>query len=368
MATITVAPEASSDTAFLSALAQAKTAIRPNRIPGGDPIGTTAIQLAAGDYDFSTLKGFLGAEGSPTNTQGIVFRGAGSALTSVYFNPATSGPLCYNQGWVGVRFEGIRFVALRPDCMFLQSNVIDGSGYNTSDCVFVDCGWEDFQYVVDLTGNNNNDTFRFFGCYTNHLQNNGAWLHIGPTNTSDQFLHHSFYGCKHLSTSAPIIQAYKGGHFHIYGMDASSFGGAGNSQLFQLYTPWHGYGVPSLTVHGLRSEIKSATSGLLHSEWGCGNVLFQGCDIGSQAWAYNYGPTITLNFGPGMTTLYSFRDSMMAGTLQINGTPPPACSVLFSSCNWFGQNSAQAVCPNRFGGVVEFERCNTATGGAVRWT
>jgi hypothetical protein len=59
---------------------------------------------------------------------------------------------------------------------------------------------------------------------------------------------------------------------------------------------------------------------------------------------------------------------MMAGTLAIDGTPPAACSILFSSCNWFYQNSANDVCSNTFGSVVEFVRCNTATGGTTRWT
>lgn len=165
-----------------------------------------------------------------------------------------------------------------------------------------------------------------------------------------------------------MIQAYAGGHFHIYGLDASQWGAAGNSYLIQLYGSSHAYGVTSCTVHGLRAEIHSATSALLYSEWNYGNVLFQGCDIGSQEFAYTYGATVTCSFATGATTLYSFRDCMMAGTLAISGTPPAACSVLFSSCNWLGQNSANDVCPNRFGDVVEFERCNTATGGTTRWT
>jgi hypothetical protein len=351
--------ETSTDAEFISAASAAAANVRSGA-PSGyvDPLGSTIIDLGPGDYTVTQINAVLGQETLSGNTFGLVIRGSGSALTTVIFSPATAGSLITNNHWYGVRFEGIRFVATTAGCTFMASDTDSGSA---QDYIFTDCSWQGWHYVFDLTGADNNSEYRFFGCQTFEIETGGAFLYVGATDTSDQFLNYWFYGFKHWSTSAPLIDSAAGGHYHLYGVDASAWGAAGGVSLINLRGGQHAWGVCTCTVDGLRVEIFNATSALLYCEWEQGNVSLRGVDVSPLTFEYTYGAMFTFvwlagAYGPG--PIYSIRDSLLAGTVAFTGTPQPGSKVVFDNCQWIQQDTPSAVIADPHG-MVTFNGCST---------
>jgi hypothetical protein len=324
------------DYPFADKLREARSAVRSGAPSGSaDPLGTYVIELPPGDFRINDIHGLLGVEEPESKAWGLKFRGAGPGLTTIIFDPPSPGALCFNDYWLGLRFEGLRFVAAAADCTFMQSYTT----HNAQDYAFVDCEWIGWKYVFDLQGDNNNSEFRFYGCATSNLQDNGAFLYIGPEATSDQFLNYWFFGFKHWSTSAAVIDAHRGGHFQIFGLDASDWGSSlrSTAHLFNLRGASHAEGVCSFLAEGVRVEAKNDAAALLFTEWPQGNVTFQNLDWSSQQKSYSYRDIIELKYSNVGGATVVFRDSQLAGGVRVrygeNDWRSPK-AVVFERCNW----------------------------------
>jgi hypothetical protein len=280
-----------------------------------DLLGTRVIELGAGTYQISELRGMLGREGMTSKINGIRFRGAGRGLTVVVFSPAELGALMFNDYWINIAIEGITFHTTVAGATFMQSYTT----HNAQQYTFTDVSWTGpWKYVFDLQGNDNNSEFTFYSCSTSKMAADGAFLFIGGANTSDQFLNYWFYGFKHWSTSAALIDAARGGHFHVFGMDVSDWGAGltAPQKLFKLRGTSHSQGVQHMHVHSLRVEAKSPLAGLLYSEWASGNVSIQ-ADWSSQMPFQTYGNMLDIVLEQNNGPIYNIHDSHLAGTINI---------------------------------------------------
>jgi hypothetical protein len=304
------------DAQFLAVMQAAKAGARalPPAI-SSDASGTRVIELGAGTYTFTELKALMGREGMTSKVNGIRFQGAGRGLTVVVFSPAETGALMFNDYWLNIAISGITFATLTAGSTFMQSYTTHSAQQYT----FTDVGWSGpWKYVFDLQGNDNNSEFTFYSCSTSKLANDGTFLYIGGTNTSDQFLNYWFYGFKHWSTSASIIDASRGGHFHFFGADVSDWGSALTAprKLFNLRGFVHSQGVTHMHVNSLRVEAKSPHCGLLYSEWPSGNVSIQ-TDWSSQMPFQTYGNMVDINVEQNNGAIYNIHDSHLAGTINV---------------------------------------------------
>lgn len=316
--------------------------------------GETTIYLPAGEYRFAEVRGLLGREFMDQSTNGIRFRGDGRDLTQVIYDPATDGPLAFNDFWLNVAFEGISFSTARAGVTFMESHTTHYAQQYT----FTDVSWSGpWKYIFDLQGNNNNSEFSFYACSTSGMQAGGSFLHVGTTNTSDQFLNYWFFGFKHWSTSAALIDAARGGHFHLFGVDASDWGGdlTAPGYLINLRGSSHSAGVQTMSARGLRVEAKSSFAGMLYSEWGSGNVSIE-CDWSSQTFAFTYGDIIYINTLNESGAIYHFENSNLAGGVQIEygaSTFSRQPIIHFDHCGW-----AQRLTPSE---VVSYD--DSSNGG-----
>lgn len=308
---------ATDDSAAFLAATQAAFAARRASITGvaTDPSGTVVIDLPPGVYTITELNGLLGREAPTEKVWGLRFRGAGSGLTIVVFDPASDGALVTNTYWMNVAFSGITFSTLYAGATFLESVANNG----VQRYIFDDCAWwGEWQYVCNLTGTDNNSEFTFRDCETAGMQAGGAFLYIGTASTSDQFLNYWFYGFKHWSTSAAILDVAKGGQFHFYGLDVSAWGSGlvSPAYLFLLKGVGHGHGVEQLHIHGMRMEMASDFACLLYTEWADGNISIQ-ADLTGQLSAYTYGDIILVSLQGVNGPIIRIHDSRMAGGIEV---------------------------------------------------
>lgn len=327
------------DAAFAAAILAAKNASRSGTPSGSsDPVGGYVIEIPAGDFRVTSLNALMGTEGMSAKIKGLTFRGQGENVTNVIFDGADGGALAANDYWLTLRFEGIRFVSLAADATFMRSYTTHAAQNYT----FKNISWQGWKYVLDLKGSNNNSEMRFIGIENMQMQDDGAFLFVASgAGTSDQFLNYWFTGgFKHWSTSGPILDVAHGGHFHFYGVDCSDFaeGEAGVTRpLFYLRGNAHARGVQSLTVKDLRIEGKSAKSSVLYSEWADGNVTFEGVDMSSQAGNFTFEKIIDIVLGNVAGPMYTFRDSMLFGTLNVQYSSSAFAmkhSILVDNVDW----------------------------------
>jgi hypothetical protein len=352
--------------AFLAAQLAAKAAKRPHPT-ASDYVGSRIIDIPAGDYLLTDLKAVLGLEVQADKVNGIKFRGAGPGLTNIIFTPTTAGALVFNDYWLSITFEAMSFITTYSGATFMQSYTThNAQAYN-----FTNVSWTGpWLYIFDLQGTNNNSEFRFYGCSTSGMLATGAFMFIGASG-SDQFLNYWFFAFKHWSTSAPIIDATKGGHFHFYGLDVSDWGTAlaAAGYIFNLRGSSHSSGVCSLTVEGMRVEAKSVFAGLIYSEWGTGNVTIE-CDWSSQISGYTYGDIISIKMFNVGGPVYNFHDSNLAGGILVNYGPSTyqyAPRILIQNTIWHQKlTPSEAVTyvetsasPNFTRPTVEFVNCKS---------
>lgn len=345
--------------AFKTAMTMARDGRRtsPNGL-ASDPLGTYTIELPSGDFRITDIQGLIGAEGTTVKTRGLRFRGAGSDLTQIIFDPATAGELCYNRYWQNIKFEGITFSTTVAGSTFMHSWAVNGSA--PQEYTFTDVKWNGpWKYVFNLQGSNNNCEFRFFGCMSTGMVDDGAFLYVGGTDTSDQFLNYWFYGFKHWSTGAALVDMARGGHVHLFGVDASAWGVnlTAPRYLLNLRGSNHAHGVQALTARALRVEAKNANAGLLYSEWAEGNVDIQ-CDWSSQIGYYTYGDIIKIDTTNVNGPIYNFHDSNLAGGVSVKygvNAWQKQHSITFNDCVW-NQRVSQSE-------VVNYD--DTAAGGNV---
>lgn len=330
--------------AFLRALSAAKAS--GNTMPyslGSSPRGNITIDLPAGDILITDVGGLLGQEAMAANISGIKFRGRGMDVTRIIFKPTSAGDLCQNDYWLNIDFEDISFYAATAGCTFMHSNTTHAAQRFT----FTNCAFTAFRYVAYLEGNNNNSEVAFINCHSTAIAANGAWLRI-PGTGSDQFLNYWWFGGTHWSTSAPVIDADKGGHFRVYGLDCSSYGAAlsGFGALFRLKGSSHAGGVCSLRVDGMRVEAVNADAALLYSEWPYGNVVFDGVDWSSQATFFTYNDLIRIVYANTPGPEYVFRDSQLYGHINVafnSSDYQYTHRILVEGTTWGQQASPSAV-------------------------
>lgn len=315
-------------------------------LPGvySDSRGTLVITLPPGDFLISTIRGLLGTESPSVKTVGFRIKGAGSGLTNILFDPASAGEMAFNDYWLNIGVEGVSFICLEAGSDFMWSHTTHNAQYYK----FRDVEWiGPWRYIFDLQGNNNNSEYVFDACGTSGIQAAGAFLRVGSTNTSDQFLNYWFYGFKHWSTHAPLIDMARGGHVHIYGLDVSDFasGAVVNRPVFILRGASHANGVESLTASGVRVEAKSTYAQLIYSEWAGGNVTIQ-FDFSSQMGTYTYGDIIDINLINVPGPVYKFHDSRGAGGIKVKYTAsnfPYDPKIIIEGGNWHQRLTASEV-------------------------
>jgi len=353
--------------AFLSVVSAAKASSKPLPIEGlsSDPLSEVVVEIPAGTWTLTQLRALMGREGMTSKSYGIKFRGAGKGITKVVYNPAEAGPLIFNDYWLGITFADMSFYAAKAGLTFMQSFTT----HNAQRYSFQNIAWHRFKYVAELRGDNNNSEFFFQNCDSSHLEADGAWLYIGDTDTSDQFLNYWFYGCTHWSTSAPLIDAARGGHFSVYGLDASDWGGAATTAakryLFKLRGYSHSLGVTQFHGTGIRVEAKHSEAALLYSEWPHGNVEIQ-ADWSSQLDAFPPAVIIDIKYVNTDGAIYKFHDSWLAGQVRVTYAGNDwqhGHSITFEDTQWSGKlTPSEAVVyvrpsENQSDPQVNFIRC-----------
>lgn len=330
--------------AFLAVLTAAKNArcTLPFSL-SSDFVGTVTILIPAGDYVITGAGGLLGQEASSTKIKGLVFQGVGAGISNIIFNPSTAGSLVQNDYWLNLQFRDLGFYTAVAGCTFFDSNTT----HNAQRFQFISCNFNKWKYVVNLRGNNNNSEMFFLNCHAEGIEGPGAFFYVGPTSTSDQFLNYWFIGCTHWVTDAPFIDSAMGGHYHIYGLDASAWGSTLTSTkyLFNLRGATHALGVCSFTADGVRVEAKNAQAGLLYSQWPHGNVTMQ-VDWSSQANNYTYGNVIDISYSSVGGAIYRFHDSHLAGGVRVGfavGDWAHLHKIIFENCFWRHKNTPSDV-------------------------
>lgn len=370
--------------AFLAVLTAAKSARRTLPFSlSSDAVGTVTILIPAGDYVITSPGGLLGQEASSLKTKGLVFQGVGAGVSNIIFNPSSAGSLVQNDYWLNLQFRDLGFYSAVAGCTFFDSNTT----HNAQRFQFISCSFNKWKYVVNLRGNNNNSEMFFLNCHAEGTEAAGAFFYVGTTSTSDQFLNYWFIGCTHWVTDAPFIDAAMGGHFHIYGLDASAWGATLTSTkyLFNLRGASHALGVCSFTADGVRVEAKNALCGLLYSQWPQGNVTMQ-VDWSSQSNTYTYGNIIDIVYSNVGGAIYRFHDSFLAGGVRVGfsvGDWAYLHKIIFENCFWRQKNTPYDVVTYDTSAAgtntanvppVEFKNCRSNTlnsvtnaAGAATW-
>jgi hypothetical protein len=369
--------------AFLTMLNAAKAAGRTMPFSvASDPVGTKTIYVPPGDHVITDVGGLLGQEATSSKIYGLRFVGDGAGISNIIFKPTTAGALIQNDYWQNLIFEGIGFYAATAGCtLFHSSTTHNGQRFS-----FINCGFNKFKYNAYLEGNNNNSEMMFFNCHSNAVEAAGAYLRI-PGTGSDQFLNYWWFGGTHWSTSAPVVDADKGGHFKVYGLDVSDWGAAlaATGYLFKFNGTTHAFGVCTALIDGLRVEAKNAFAALVNSAWGQGNVVFRGVDWSSQAGVYTYGDIVKISYSNVGGASYAFRDCHLAGGVNVAWAVSDwqyLHRIVFEDCVWEQKADPTSVVTydsSSAGGnfynfpPVEFVRCRGtannvfAAGGAAVW-
>jgi len=169
------------DTANMKA-AYVLAAVGSRTVTGeSDQIGTTTINLGHGTFYINAAQAMMSSSVPTVKVSGLVFKGAGSDLTIVVYTPSTSGPLCLNQRWLNVQFEGITFFGNDVNSNFLDS-FEQGGLTNIQDYRFTDVAWNgSWQNIHLLTGGNNNSEWKWNECTIDGQIAN--WLYIPSPQT-----------------------------------------------------------------------------------------------------------------------------------------------------------------------------------------
>lgn len=339
-----------------------------------DPVGSVVIDIPPGTYVITDPGAFLGKEDAPIKINGLRWRGAGNAITTIVFKPVSGATMLQNDLWQNLQMESIRFVAATKDSTFFLSKTT----HNAQRYFFVNCTWENFQYGFALQGDNNNSEFVFLDCHTSGHQDDGVFFFIGASDSSDQFLNYWFFGCTHWSTNAPFIDAAKGGQFQIYGLDASDWGSRLQEPgyLIRLRGAAHGLGVCQLTAVGVRVEAKSPNAGLIRSEWPMGQVTFHNVDWSSQTNTVQYKDIIRIDYANTNGPIYSFHECQLAGGVAVSYSINDwehDHRISFTSCTWSQRSSPTDVvrylAPEANGAAqppVRFVDCRGGSGDPTR--
>lgn len=297
--------------AFLAAQNAWVSSRRVNLAPlaNSNKIGTLDIYVPPGSYLITNPQAMLASTVSG-RTQGMVWRGVPGGQSQILFQPATSGYLFYNNDAVlGLRLIDLWFNGNSSSAGFMHSTSNGGA----QDYVFERCYFDGtWNFGLFLDGNNTNSEFQFNKCYLS-----GAIAAFIDASSSDQFVNYFFTNCSIDSLSGVFLSFTKGGNIKVTDCDFSGYGGGETVTLFSLLGNTHGQGVCSFNCSGSRFEI-GANCTVLYSEWGFGQIKFDGCDMSSQAsqsWSQTCVP-IQFNWGNNGGPNVLFKNCLLMGLHQ----------------------------------------------------
>gem|GEM_PF-3726013 len=276
-----------------------------------------------------------------TRFQNLVVNGNGATIV---FEGFEGNCLELNDNLVNVDFYNISFLSM-DDTTSANRTLFKNTSYGGTQSVkFHQCTfYGGVKYAFDLFGGDVNSEMVF-----NQCSMSGNWdsfLHIGETNTSDQFLNYWFNNCRYWC-SANFITAYKGGHFKLNHCDISGFSPTTDTYLFKLMGGSHSYGVTTFIDDGTRYELKSSHAKVLWCEWDTARISFENVDMGSNA--FNVIPRESVfylyNASNGSNSNYSFENCVLLGKFLIgNGNLSQYNNLYLKECLLLGDSNTTTV-------------------------
>ena len=240
--------------------------------------GTVVVEFPVGEY---TIKDVNILSKYARRTGGLTFKGAGSALTIINFEPSENEQYLFlnNDIWLNLRFEGIQFKGnIDKNTSFMKS-IGNGGAQNY---VFKDCFFVNWNNILDLKGTDCNSEMSFYSCNFNGVINNVLYVGKDVTQSGDQFLNYNFFACNYEVSKGNFINMYRGGNINIYGgsfihTQADSETCEGGT-FFNFPNATHSYSTCRLLVEGVRFEFRNRNSKLIDCKWSMGNIEFLNCD------------------------------------------------------------------------------------------
>jgi hypothetical protein len=214
-----------------------------------------------------------------TRTVGFEIKGSGRGVTQIYYkNSAVNRYLLYNNdAWLQVTFKDIEFTSNNVNNNFMLSTSAGGA----QNYAFERCIWDGaWNYVLHLTGSNNNSEMSWYHCNFNGTINKGVY--VPAVNGSDQFLNYNFFACNFEVREGDFLHFEKGGNISIWGGSLIHYGDVSGT-FFKLYGNSHNYGVQRFLSIGTRYEHRSVNSNLIDCTWNDGAVSFINCDMSSSS-------------------------------------------------------------------------------------
>lgn len=280
--------------------------------------------------------------GLPTKRfQSLVINGNGATIV---FEGFGGNCLELNDNLLNVDFYNVNFISLNDIAADNRTLFKNTSNGGTQSVKFHQCTFQGvMKYAFDLFGGNTNSEMAFNQCGMF-----GKWdsfLHIGETNTSDQFLNYWFNNCRYWNSSN-FITAYKGGHFKLTNCDISGFSPTSDTYLFKLMGTSHAYGVTTFIDNGTRYELKSSYAKVLWCEWDTARISFENVDMGSNA--FNVIPRESVfylrNATSGSDSNYSFENCILLGKFVLNNGNNSKCNNLYlKECCLLGDSNTSMI-------------------------
>lgn len=298
--------------------------------------GQVVIDLPAGNFevnDIDILSKYT------RRTGGLKFRGRGSKLTHIYFNPSENDKYLFknNDTWLSLRFEGISFSGnLEKNTNFMLS-ISNGGAQNY---MFTDCFFSNFNRVIDLKGTDNNSEFSFYSCNFNGIIKDCLYCGSDVGSSGDQFLNYNFFGCNYEVYEGNFVNMYRGGNINVWGgsfihKDGDSETARGGT-FFNLPYNSHAYGVERLLVIGVRFELRNRNSKLIHCAWNKGNVSFINCDLDCYNQNSNSTEWVIGEFKAyDVPTNIKFDNCSLMGKIKLSynpNTPKIKTAITFDNC------------------------------------
>lgn len=266
------------------------------------------IYIPAGTYIIKDNAAFL-PNPAISRTVGLKWFGDGVEASMIVFSPpADNGYLCDNEDdFQWLTFEDMTFHCAGSKAATATWMKSDSDG-GAQNYVFRRVNWTGtWKYGLDLTGSNNNGELTWYSCGIH-----GTWtdfLHVGASDTSDQFVNYNFYGCNVEYTAGDFIDMAKGGNVNVWG---GGFIHTGNGTettsaaqcFFRFSGNSHSAGTCRLYVEGVRIEHRHQNSQLINCGWGTGSVSFVSCDSSSHQYVLTT-PTnvVQAEFGSGTASM-----------------------------------------------------------------
>lgn len=212
---------------------------------------------------------------------GLVIEGDGRFMTSIRFNPSTSGQylMSNNNSFLHMTFRDLSFVASTTNASWMRS-FSNGFGQNYS---FERVAWGGtWSYGLVLEGNNTNSEMSWHHC--NFNGNYTAWLYVPQSvgMVGDQFVNYNFYTCNFEVSQGSFLDMAYGGSIGIWGGSFMMVSATSLSQMIRLRNQSHNGGACRFIMAGTRVELATDDAMLIECDWGFGAVTFINVDTSTQ--------------------------------------------------------------------------------------